>query len=99
MANQYTVHYLNQFLCMVLFLSHFLGMEYIISESLSLNVSLTMVSVSESVLYSRSSATSSPLYSGSTLDANEYTFWMSFVFLLKMVPSVICISSERSATS
>ena len=57
-----------------------------------------MVSVSESMLYSRSSATSSPLYSGSTLDANEYTFWMSFVFLLKMVPSVICISYESGAT-
>ena len=58
-----------------------------------------MVSVSESMLYSRSLATSSPLYSGSTLDVNEYTFRISFVFLLKLVPSVICISYERGATS
>ena len=58
-----------------------------------------MVSVSESMLYSRSLATSSPLYSGSTLDVNEYTFRMSLVFLLKMVPSVICISYKRGATS
>ena len=70
-----------------------------VSESLSLNVSLTMVSGSESMLYLRSSATSSLLYSGSTLDINEYIFWMSFVFLLKIVPSVICISYECGAAS
>ena len=88
---------LNQFLCMVppVTVSESLSWYGIVSES------LTMVSVSESMLYFRSSAASSSLYLCILVLhlMSMSIFFGCFVFLLNMVLSVICISYECGVTS